>query len=145
MRIVDLNILIYALNSDSPQHQNARSWLERAISGYERIGLAWTVILGFLRITTNGRIMPRPLTAEQAVKIVDGWITHPNISIVSPGERHWEVLKRLTEHSGLAGNLTSDAHLAAMAIEHGATLCSADRDFGRFDSLKWINPLDSGD
>lgn len=142
MNIVDLNLLIYAVNSDSPQHQQARSWLERAVSGYERIGLAWIVILGFLRITTSGRIMPRPLTAEQAVKIVDGWIAHPNTSIVSPGERHWDVLKQITTPVGLAGNLTSDAHLAAIAIEHGATLYSADRDFGRFESLKWVNPLD---
>jgi toxin-antitoxin system PIN domain toxin len=141
MRIVDLNLLIYAINSDAPQHLQARTWLERAISGYERIGLAWSVVLGFLRITTNGRAMPRPLTAEQAINIIDGWLDHPNISIVSPGERHWEVFKRITSPLGVAGNLTSDAHLAAIAIEHGATLCSADSDFGRFESLQWVNPL----
>ncbi len=145
MRIVDLNVLIYAVNSDSPRHEQARTWLERAISGYERVGLAWVVILGFLRITTNGRVMPRPLTADQAVGIVDGWIAHPNISIVSPGDRHWEVLKRVAGPLGLAGNLTSDAHLAAIAIEHGATLYSADSDFGRFDSLNWVNPFDGAD
>jgi toxin-antitoxin system PIN domain toxin len=145
MMIVDLNLLIYATNSDSPHHEQARAWLEQAISGYERIGLAWMVILGFLRITTNGRIMPRPLQAEQAVRVVDGWIDHPNVSLVAPGERHWAILKRIAAPLGLAGNLISDSHLAAIAIEHGATLCSADSDFGRFESLKWINPLDQSD
>jgi len=142
MRIVDLNLLIYAVNADAPNHDRARAWLEAAVNGYERVGLAWAVILGFLRITTNGRIMPRPLTADQAVKVVDRWLDHPNIAVVTPGERHWEVLKKIAGPLGLAGNLTSDTHLAALAIENGATLCSVDSDFGRFASLNWINPLD---
>jgi toxin-antitoxin system PIN domain toxin len=142
VKIIDLNLLIYAVNADAPRHDRAKAWLEGAVNGYERVGLAWAVILGFLRITTNGRIMPRPLSADQAVTVIDRWLDHPNIVVVTPGERHWEVLKKITGPLGLASNLTSDAHLAALAIENGATLCSADTDFGRFSSLKWVNPLD---
>ena len=106
------------------------------------MALAWTVVLGFVRISTSARIFETPLTVEQAGSTVDGWLAQPVVRMVEPTERHWPILRALLESSGSGGNLTSDAHLAALAIEHGAVLCSADRDFGRFDKLRWHNPLE---
>lgn len=141
MLIADLNLLLYATNSDVAQHPRARRWWESVLGGDEVVGLAWTVVLGFVRISTNPRIMPTPLTSAQAVAIVGSWLAEPSVRMVEPTERHWGILSGLIESVGTAANLTSDAHLAALAIEHGATLCSADRDFGRFKHLRWHNPL----
>jgi toxin-antitoxin system PIN domain toxin len=139
--IADLNLLLYATNADAPQHERARRWWESAVTGDENVGLAWIVILGFVRIATNPRIMSVPLTLAQALAIVGGWLAQPGIRVVEPTDRHWRILEELLAETGAAGNLTSDAHLAALAIEHGATLCSADRDFARFERLRWHNPL----
>lgn len=141
MKIVDLNLLIYAVNTDAPLHPSARTWWEACLSQDEPVALAWVVILGFLRITTNGRIMPKPLTAEQSIELIDDWLAQPMVRVLSPTERHWQIYKQITASLGTAGNLTTDAHLAALAIEHGATLYSADNDFARFDLLMWVNPL----
>jgi toxin-antitoxin system PIN domain toxin len=141
MLIADLNLLLYATNADAPQHERARRWWESAVTGDENVGLAWIVILGFVRIATNPRIMSVPLTLAQALAIVGGWLAQPGIRVVEPTDRHWRILEELLAETGAAGNLTSDAHLAALAIEHGATLCSADRDFARFERLRWHNPL----
>lgn len=141
MLIADLNLLLYATNADAPQHERARRWWESAVTGDENVGLAWIVILGFVRIATNPRIMSAPLTLAQALAIVGGWLAQPGIRVVEPTDRHWRILEELLAETGAAGNLTSDAHLAALAIEHGATLCSADRDFARFERLRWHNPL----
>lgn len=142
MLVVDINLLIYATNRDAADHQAARAWWESALSGDEPVGLAWLVLLGFVRISTHPRILPSPLSFEQAAGVVDDWLEQPVTRQLQPSERHWRLLKELLAPFGTAGNVTSDAHIAALAIEHGATLCSTDRDFGRFPHLKWQNPLE---
>jgi toxin-antitoxin system PIN domain toxin len=139
--VVDLNLLLYAVNESAVPHKVARRWWERALSQGTQVGIAWSVILGFLRLTTNPRVMPRPLSVAHAVEIIDEWLAHPSVEIIEPTERHWEILRDLLSELGAAGNLTSDAHLAALAIERGAVLCSADNDFSRFPRLRWSNPL----
>jgi hypothetical protein len=139
--VVDINLLLYATNRDAPDHRAAKAWWESTLSGDESVGLTWLVLLGFMRISTHSRIVASPLSFEQAAGVVDEWLDQPVTRILHPSERHWRILKRLLEPFGAAGNLTSDAHLAAIAIEHGATLCSTDRDFGRFPQLQWQNPL----
>ncbi len=141
MKLIDLNLLLYAINSDAPHHERARTWWEDCLSGDEAIGIPWIVLLGFLRITTNHRIMPHPLSVDEALACIDDWLTQPPVRIPTPTENHWAVIKQFVSTIGAAGNLTSDAHLAALAIEYGAVLCSADHDFGRFKHLKWENPL----
>jgi len=141
VRIPDLNLLIYAINSDAPQHTKARRWLEEALSGSEDIGFAWPVVLGFLRITTRHGLLPRPLTPEQSIEILDEWLVQPCSVLVVPGDQHWSILKRLLAECGSAGNLASDAHLAALAIENSCVLCSSDNDFHRFSGLRFENPL----
>lgn len=136
MKLVDLNLLLYAVNRDSPHHARARSWLESALSADEPIAL-----LGFLRLTTSDRVLPRPLSPDQALAVVDSWLAQPVVVPLEPGEGHWRLLRALLASSGSAGNLTTDAHLAAIAIEHGAELCSTDSDFARFPDLRWTNPL----
>jgi len=145
MILVDVNLLIYAIDRDSPHHKSARRWLERALSGSEEIGLAWIVILAFLRVTTHPAIMRRPLKPEQAVEFVQSWLDQPFVSAIAPGEHHWPILRNLLQASGTAGNLTSDAHLAALALEHGAVVCSADYDFRRFAGITHVNPLEPDD
>jgi toxin-antitoxin system PIN domain toxin len=140
--VVDLNLLLYATNSDSADHATAKAWWEATLSNDEPIGLAWVVVLGFLRISTHPRILSSPLTTGQATGVVDDWLAQAPARLLLPSERHWGILRQLLEPVGTAGNLTTDAHLAALAIENGATLCSTDRDFGRFQNLKWTNPLD---
>jgi uncharacterized protein len=141
MKIVDLNILLYAVNSDAAQHERAREWWERAVNDEEVIGLAWVVLLGFLRLSTNPRVFPRPLSADAAAARLDTWLARDNIRVVSEKADHWTILKRLLRGSGTAGNLTSDAHLAALALSHDAVLVSSDADFSRFTSLRLENPL----
>ena len=141
MKLVDLNVLLYAVNRSAPHHEAARSWWEAALSDDEPIGLAWIVLLGFLRLATNAQVFAEPLTPDQAMDRVEVWATHPKTRLVGETEEHWRILKELLEETGTAGNLTTDAHLAALAISHGATLVSCDADFGRFRHLRWENPL----
>jgi uncharacterized protein len=142
VQIVDLNLLLYAINRDAPQHERARAWWEETLSGEEPVGLTWSVVLGFLRLTTRKGLFPQPLTCEQALDVAEEWIRHPAVLLVHPGERHWSVVRTLLEGAGTAGNLTTDAHLAALAIEHDATLCSTDSDFERFRPLlRFVNPI----
>ncbi|MCC7179691.1 MAG: type II toxin-antitoxin system VapC family toxin [Acidobacteria bacterium] len=141
MKVVDLNLLLYAVNADAPHHERARAWWEAALAGDEQVGLAWPVVLGFLRLSTRAGIMPRPLTTRQAVDVVQEWVDHSQIVLLHPGAGHWSVLRGLLESAGTAGNLTTDAHLAALALEYGATLCSTDTDFSKFKGLKFVNPL----
>jgi len=141
MKLIDLNLLLYAVNSDSVLHRQAKTWLEEVLSGDEPIAIPWVVLLGFLRIATNSHIFPNPLEVTQALGIVDGWLAQPNVQLLSPKMRHWLILRSLLIETGTAGNLTTDAHLAALAIENGAELCSTDRDFFRFSRLKWTNPI----
>lgn len=132
MRLVDANVLIYAVNETSPQHDLARTWLDDALSGDETIGFAWSVILAFLRLTTHPAVFPQPLEPERATAIVRAWTDQPTARLIDPSPRHLEVLSGLLAETGTAANLVSDAHLAALAIEHHATLVTFDADFGRF-------------
>lgn len=141
MKLLDLNLLLYAVNRDSPSHVAAKAWLEDQMAGDEAIAIPWVVLLGFFRLTTSHRILPRPLTADQALSVVDGWLALPGVVALTPGEEHWTILRALLRASGTAGNLTTDAHLATLAIEHGCELCSTDGDFARFAGLRWVNPL----
>lgn len=141
MILVDANLLIYAVNQDSPHHDRARRWLEEALSGTTDIGLAWIVVLAFLRITTHPKIMRNPMTVEMALEYVSSWLSQPFVSLIRPGEQHWPVFRNLVNMTGTAGNLTSDAHLAALAIEYGCDLYSADYDFQRFPGVNHVNPL----
>ncbi|MGB5620588.1 MAG: type II toxin-antitoxin system VapC family toxin, partial [Desulfobacterales bacterium] len=140
MKIVDINLLIYAINKDTPHHSKAKKWLEDSLSSDESFGLAWIVILGFLRIVTNGRIMPTPLMPEVAIDFVNDWLQQPPCLTIVPSHQHWSIFKEILMPLGTAANLASDAHLAALAIEHGARLYSTDNDFSRFQSLRWTNP-----
>ncbi len=141
MIVVDANLLIYAVDSDSPHHRRAHAWLEQTLSRSDPVGLAWVVLLAFLRITTRPGVLRRQLPPEQALEYVETWLEQPCVETISPGRDHWRILRSLLAGSGTAGNLTSDAHLAAMAIEHGATLYSADNDYQRFAGLVHRNPL----
>jgi uncharacterized protein len=141
MILLDANILIYAVNTDAPLNRKAKAWLEAALSGAESVGLPWNVLLAFLRLTTRPALFRRPLSVDRAFDLMASWLDQPSVTIVHPGSRHLPVLRELLRPLGSGGNLTSDAHLAALAIEHGAQLCSTDTDFARFHGLKWRNPL----
>ena len=141
MILVDVNILIYAVNSDSPLHQRAKGWLESTLSGSDTVGLSWAVLLAFLRVTTRSGIFERPLSVDTAFDIVAAWLSQPSVVTIDPVAQHLRVVRDLLLPLGTGGNLTSDAHLAALAIAHGAELCSSDNDFARFPRLRWRNPL----
>lgn len=141
MKLPDVNLLIYALDESSPRHDQAHPWVQELFSGSGTVALSWTVMLGFVRLTTRPQVMQAPLTADEALDIVDGWLACPNVVVVHPTDRHAAVLRELLGPLGTAGNLTTDAHLAALAIEHGAELCSCDADFSRFPGLRWRDPL----
>jgi toxin-antitoxin system PIN domain toxin len=137
----DVNLLVHAYNLESPRHVAARAWWERLLNGTQPVGLPWAVILGFIRLTTNRQIVAHPLTAKAACAHVRAWLGQPYVSIAHPGDRHAEILFGLLERLGTAGNLTTDAHVAAVAIEHQAELHSTDTDFARFAGLRWTNPI----
>jgi uncharacterized protein len=139
--LVDANVLIYAIDRDSPQHAPARKWLERAFAGVEPIGLRWIVLLAFLRLVTRPAIVRHPLSAEAALAYVDEWLSLPAVQPVSPGPGHWAVLRTLLAAAGTAGNLTTDAHIAATALQLAAPICTADRDFLRFPGVKVVGPF----
>ncbi len=141
MIVVDVNLLIYAVNKDAPDHRKAKSWLEAAVSGTETVGLPWIVLLAFLRLTTRPGVFQKPLGVETAFDLVDAWLQQPSVTVPEPTARHSRILRDLVLPLGTGGNLTSDAHLAALAIEHGAEVCSTDNDFARFARLRWRNPL----
>lgn len=137
MNLPDLNVLLYAVNRSSTRHVQAKAWLESAFSSNEGVGLAWIALLGFLRLSTRKGIFPTPLSIEQALGIIRSWTSAARVRILNPTERHLAVLSSLLIGAGTAGNLTTDAHLAALAIEHGATLTTYDGDFDRFAGLTW--------
>ena len=141
MRLVDANLLIYAVNSRSPHHEPARDWLTETLSGTRTVGLAWNVLLAFIRLTTRAAAVDNPIPPSTALDVVDSWLALPVVSVVHPTRRHSAILRNLLDLTGTAGNLTTDAHLAALAIEHGAQLCSRDADFSRFPGLRWVDPL----
>jgi toxin-antitoxin system PIN domain toxin len=143
MIVADANLLLYAYNPSAPQHEKAKRWLEQTVAGPEMLGLPWSTILAFLRIGTNPRAFPSPLTIGEAVSIVAEWLEQPGVRVIEPAEGHWAALSPLLIRAQIKGPLVTDAHLAALAIEHGATLCSSDGDFSRFPLLRWSNPLAS--
>lgn len=141
MKLPDVNLLLYTVDESSRHHVQARSWLEQILSGVEEVGFAWLALIGFIRISTNEVALGNALAPARAFEFVDSWLGAPVATVVHPGSEHAAVLRDLLEPLGTAGNLTGDAHLAALAIEHGAELCSHDTDFARFAGLRWHDPL----
>jgi toxin-antitoxin system PIN domain toxin len=141
VKLCDANLLLYAVDESSSHHEPAIRWLEARLSGTETMGFAWVSLLTFLRLSTRPQVFTEPLTASSALDLVDEWLAQPCSVVLDPTARHGSILRTLLDAVGTAGNLTTDAHLAAIAIEHGAELCSADADFSRFPGLRWVNPL----
>lgn len=141
MRLVDANLLLYSVDAGSPHHEPARSWLDGELSSDRPTGFAWVVLLAFVRISTNARLYDAPLGVAEAMDHVDAWLGQPHSTVVAPGRRHASLLRTLLAPLGTGANLTSDAHLAALALEHGAVICSADTDFQRFKDVRVENPL----
>jgi toxin-antitoxin system PIN domain toxin len=139
--LVDANLLVYAANRAAPEHERARTWLDQHLSGTARIGFPWPSLLAFVRIVSNPAILRHPVTPLEGWRQVEDWLGCEAAWIPLPGTRHAEVLGGLLEESIVTSRLVPDAHLAALAIEHGLTLCSTDGDFARFRGLKWKNPL----
>ncbi len=142
MKLLDANILLYAYDSDSAHHVACRPWLEAAFNSEETVALPWQTLLAFLRISTNSRATKKPLQSAEACEIVSSWLNQVNVSVIGAGERFWELLQHQMREAQVTGPLVTDAALAALALEHGATLCSVDRDFRRFRGLKLIDPTD---
>jgi hypothetical protein len=141
MKIVDANVLLYATNSDAPQHQACRAWLEAALNGNEPVGFEWTVLLAFLRLATKPQVFVWPLSPAKAFERIRLWLSTPAAMMMAAGDRHLDVLESLLAPLSTAGNLTADAHLAALALEHGAAVVSCDADFERFSGVVRVNPL----
>lgn len=140
MKIVDVNVLLYAINPDMDPDGTIRRWWDYALAGDESIGLPWLVLSGFLRVSTNPRVYAHPLSVDQALGEVEGWLSAGVVTTIAEKPDHWGSFRSLLSETGTAGNLTTDAHLAALAITHDATLVSCDNDFARFADLRWENP-----
>lgn len=141
MIVPDVNLLVYAYNEDAPHHAEAKRWWEGLLNSDTPVALPWVSALGFIRLMTHRAVLVTPIAPARAVEHARGWMARPNVEPLEPGDRHLDILHRLLTEIGVGGNLTTDAHLAALAIEHEAELCSNDADFGRFPGLRWRNPL----
>lgn len=141
MIIPDINLLIYAYNDQDPHHQVAKTWWESCLNGSAPIGIPWIVSAGFIRIITHPRVLREPVESSIAIEIVKSWLEQPGVRILNPGPDHAEHLFRFLTENGTAGNLTTDAQIAAITFEHQATLYSNDTDFSRFSGLHSKNPL----
>lgn len=141
MIVPDVNLLLYAIDATSAHHDAAAEWWSGCLVGPELVGIPWVTTLAFLRLTTNPKVYADPLTVDQAMAVVSSWFSLHHVVSIEPTSRHLGVLGGLLQPTGAGGNLVTDAHLAAVAIEHGAVLCSADADFSRFPGLTWRNPL----
>lgn len=141
MIVLDANLLIYAYNSGSTHHMKARAWLEKILSAIEVVGLPWQGVSAFLRVMTNRRLPGERFSVEEAAEIVDLWLAHPNVQILAAGNDYWRLFRRMVVEGRAAGPLISDAEIAALTIEYGGVLYTADRDFSRFPGLRWVNPL----
>lgn len=139
--LVDANILLYAVDEASPSHQRAKTWLEEALNGARRVGIPWQSVTAFLRIVTNPRALDEPLSPTTAWELVDAWLDSPAAWVPQPLSGHREILTRLVTQLDLRGNLVTDAVLAALCIEHGLAIVSADSDFARFAEIEWHNPV----
>jgi toxin-antitoxin system PIN domain toxin len=142
VNVIDANLLIYSYNGGSAYHRQARIWLEKALMSADVVGLTWQAVAAFLRVMTNPKLPAQRFTLPQAAQIVDLWLEHPNIQILTPGERYWPIFRRMVVEGKTSGPLVSDAQIAALTIEHGGVLYTADRDFARFPGLRWKNPLE---
>lgn len=140
MILVDANVLIYAYHPRDERHAACRRWLETAFSGLTPVGLPWLSIWAFLRIGTNPRAFEQPLSMQEARDIVSSWLDVPVVRVLEPGERHWEILSQVVVEARVTGPLVTDAVLAALALEHGASVCTTDKDFLRFPGLTVIDP-----
>jgi toxin-antitoxin system PIN domain toxin len=139
--IVDANILLYAYNEDAASHAAARRWLSEQLVGKEGLALSWHIVTAFLRISTHSKIFPVPLDLDEALTVVTDWLGSPKVHILSPTQRHWQILRGVLISGQARGPLVMDADIAALAIEHDATIATADKDFSRFDGVKVIYPL----
>jgi toxin-antitoxin system PIN domain toxin len=137
---MDANLLIYAYDRASADHKKSLVWLEKVLSGVEAVGLPWQSVSAFLRVITNRRLGAR-VVVEQAVHVLEEWLQQPNVQVLAPGDRHWSVLRRMILEGRASGPLVRDAQIAALTIEFGGVLHTADRDFARFPGLRWQNPL----
>lgn len=144
MNVVDANVLLYAVNEDAPHHEEARAWLDGALSGGARVGFSWLAILAFVRLATKEGLFPSPISVDGAFDRVDAWLAQPAAVIVEPTARHPSLVRELLRSVGVGGNLVNDAHLAALAIEHRGTVVSYDNDFSRFDGVTWERPAAVG-
>ena len=142
MRVVDANVLLYAVNADTEHHAVSRRWLDQALSGEDVVGFTWLALVAFLRISTKEGLFPHPLSAEEATDQVRRWLDAPGARLLEPTGQHLTVLERLLGDVGPGGNLVNDAHLAAIAIEHRADVVSFDADFGRFRGVRWRRPTE---
>ena len=140
MKLVDANVLLYAVNRDEPRHASARDWLDEALSGGARVAFCWVVLLAFMRLSTNGRIFDGPLTANEAITQAQDWLAQPSAVVVEPTARHLGIVQQLLAPLAAGGNLVNDAHLAALAIEHRCEVVSYDTDFLRFHGVKLETP-----
>ena len=141
MIVPDVNLLVYAIDETSPFHARARRWWDGALSSVEIVGLCFPTVLGFVRMTTNRRVFDSPLGVGDALDRVESWLDQPNTELLSSTPRHWSILSELLRAAAIGANLTTDAHIAAYAIEHAGTVYSNDSDFARFEGLRWKNPL----
>lgn len=141
MILIDANILLYAEDSLSPLHQQARVWWDAQLSRSSPVCLCWPVLAAFIRIGTNPRVFEHPLSIDQALDRVQSWLDQPCTRVIRPTEEHWNIFQLMLKEGQAVANLVTDAHLATLAIEHGCDLASTDSDFARFPKLKWINPL----
>lgn len=140
MRLVDANVLLYAVNEDAQHHAAARGWLDRALCGEDTVGFSWIAMLAFARLSTRQDVFRAPLSSADAFAQLDDWIAAPGGRVLHPGERHLGILASLLERIGAAGNLVNDAHLAALAVEHRASVVTYDNDFARFADVRWNTP-----
>lgn len=140
MKLVDANVLLYAVNEDAPHHEDSRTWLDGALSGGETVAFSWLALLAFVRLSTKVGLFPRPLGVDDAMHRVDSWVGAGPAVIVETTTDHARVLGRLLAEVGSGGNLVNDAHLAALAIEHRCQIVTYDTDFGRFDGVAWVTP-----
>ena len=141
MIIPDINLILYAHNSADPDYKPARAWWEKLLASNTPVGISIVVLLGFLRLSTSAKVFLEPLGAEESAERVEAWFAAPSVHLIQPGRNHVRILLDLIRQTGSAGNLTTDAHLAALAIEHNAEIHSSDQDFGRYPKLRWSNPL----
>jgi toxin-antitoxin system PIN domain toxin len=140
VRLVDANVLLYAVNADSAHHEASRTWLDSALSGNDSVGLTWMVLLAFVRLSTKVGLFPSPLAVEEALAQVDEWVAAPGAPVLHPGAGHQRVLGELLKQVSTGGNLVNDAHLAAIAVEHRAGVVSYNADFSRFAGVRWERP-----